>query len=130
VENYNGFANRFFWVLVRRTNFIAVPPILGPSDFREEIEYFRQKDADGKTLLERIAGIRHMNWSPEAQAYYEQIYPPLDIAQEETPQLDAILRRAAPTPKNDRSFQARVRCGSPVVRLNWDSHQVPTVPNF
>jgi hypothetical protein len=88
VENFNGFANRFLWVSVRRDRYIPNPQDLDLSMFKVELEQLRR-------ALEQARSIKRMRRDEEAEAYWAKIYDRMERAEEPNTQLDAVLSRGA-----------------------------------
>ena len=85
IEMGNGFANRFLFVLVRRSKFLPFGGNLTDS----EIEYLGERI---KTAIEQAKTVGRMNMSPGARANWEKIYRHLSGAQEGL--LGAVTARA------------------------------------
>ncbi|WP_421903405.1 bifunctional DNA primase/polymerase [Maridesulfovibrio sp.] len=85
VEIFNGFANRFLWLCVRRTKLIPFPEPLDSQHVRS----FQKKL---HSLLESSKVCSQMDFDPEAKAEWGNIYPLL--AKERADLLGSVLNRS------------------------------------
>jgi hypothetical protein len=83
----NGFANRFLWVLVRRSKLLPDPPVFdGPI-----VEHFADEI---KRVLHHACGVGLMERDTQASQLWKDIYGPLTEEQEGL--LGSLTARAAP----------------------------------
>ena len=85
VEIFNGFANRFLWLCVRRTKLIPFPEPLDS----QQVRAFQKKL---HLLLESSKACSQMDFDPEARKEWGNIYPLL--AKERADLLGSVLNRS------------------------------------
>ncbi|WP_320007624.1 bifunctional DNA primase/polymerase [Maridesulfovibrio sp.] len=85
VEIFNGFANRFLWLCVRRTKLIPFPEPLNVS----MVKQFQDKLI---SLLKLSKSRSQMDFSPEAKKEWGDIYP--FLAKERADLLGSVLNRS------------------------------------
>ncbi|WP_319778089.1 hypothetical protein [Maridesulfovibrio sp.] len=85
VEIFNGFANRFLWLCVRRTKLIPFPEPLDS----QQVRSFQKKL---HSLLESSKVCSQMDFDPEAKNEWGNIYPLL--AKERADLLGSVLNRS------------------------------------
>ncbi|WP_320171186.1 bifunctional DNA primase/polymerase [Maridesulfovibrio sp.] len=85
VEIFNGFANRFLWLCVRRTKLIPFPEPLDS----QQVRAFQKKLL---SLLESSKVRSQMDFDPEAKTEWGNIYPLL--AKERADLLGSVLNRS------------------------------------
>ncbi|TIH12443.1 DUF3987 domain-containing protein [Marinifilum sp. JC120] len=85
VEIFNGFANRFLWLCVRRTKLIPFPEPLDS----QQVRAFQKKL---HLLLESSKACSQMDFDPEAKKEWGNIYPLL--AKERADLLGSVLNRS------------------------------------
>lgn len=85
VEIFNGFANRFLWLCVRRTKLIPFPEPLDSQQVRE----FQKKLF---SLLESAKDRSQMDFDPEARNQWGAVYP--QLAKERADLLGSVLNRS------------------------------------
>lgn len=95
VENFNGFANRFLWIYAKRDRYMSSPPDLSSALFKEELEHFTKPDAEGKTLLQRIDSVWHIERDAEADQYWDELYQKMEKNQEVNPEVDSVTARGS-----------------------------------
>jgi hypothetical protein len=84
-EVWNGFANRVLWFCVRRDKRVPFPEPMPP----ETIETLARSV---RAILDKSAGVDHIEWSPEAKAKWEALYE--EISVDKAGAFDAVTQRA------------------------------------
>ena len=84
-QTFNGFANRFFWLYVKRKKYVALPKSMDKSPLLKFADRFN----DAIKVAQEAGEIK---LSEEAEDYWRKIYP--EVSQEHPGMIGVILNRA------------------------------------